>query len=85
MENDSGALILFIVFILLLIFLRLAKFFHEFEKGKRYYQNEMRHAADIYEYRYWHMELRCHYLCLIPFVNERNVMRVYPLFFRSRK
>ena len=45
----------------------------------------MHRAADYNEYRYWRRELRCLYLCLIPFVTERNVMRVYPVFFHRAK
>ena len=45
----------------------------------------MHSAADFNEYRYWRRELRCLYLCLIPFVTERNVMKVYPVFFHRAK
>ena len=45
----------------------------------------MNRAADYNEYRYWRRELRCLYLRLIPFVTERNVMRVYPVFFHRAK
>ncbi|MEI3518488.1 MAG: hypothetical protein V8R14_03350 [Clostridia bacterium] len=45
----------------------------------------MNRAADYNEYRYWRRELRCLYLCLIPFVTERNVMKVYPVFFHRAK
>ena len=45
----------------------------------------MHRAADYNEYRYWRRELRCLYLCLIPFVTERNVMKVYPVFFHRAK
>lgn len=88
MDNDSGALILLIVLIVsafLLILIRLAKFANDFGREKQYLLNEMHRAADYNEYRYWRRELRCHYLCLIPFVTERNVMRVYPVFFHRAK
>lgn len=42
-------------------------------------------AADYNEYRYWRRELRCLYLCLIPFVTERNVMKIYRIFFHKPK
>ena len=45
----------------------------------------MNRAGNDDEYRFWHRELRCHYLYLIPFVTERNVMRVYRLFFHESK
>lgn len=88
MDNDSGALILLIVLIVfafLLILIRFAKFVNDFGRGKQYLLNEMHRAADYNEYCYWRRELRCLYLCLIPFVTERNVMKVYPVFFHRAK
>lgn len=81
MDNNSGTLILWIVLIVsgfLLILIRLAKFVNDFGRKKQYLLNEMHRAADDNEYRYWRRELRCLYLCLIPFVTARNVMKVYP-------
>ena len=88
MDNNDGALILLIVLIVsvfLLILIRLAKFVNDFGREKQYLLTEMHRAADYNEYRYWRRELRCLYLCLIPFVTERNVMRVYPVFFHRVK
>lgn len=88
MENDSGAVILLIVLIVsafLLIVLKLAQFVNHFSREKQYLLTEMHRAADYNEYRYWRRELRCLYLCLIPFVTERNVMKVYPVFFHRAK
>lgn len=88
MDNDSGALILLIVLIVsafLLIVLKLAQFVNHFSREQQYLLTEMHRAADYNEYRYWRRELRCLYLCLIPFVTERNVMKVYPVFFHRAK
>ena len=88
MDNDSGALILLIVLIIsafLLIVLKLAQFVNHFSREKQYLLTEINRAADYNEYRYWRRELRCLYLCLIPFVTERNVMKVYPVFFHRAK
>ena len=88
MDNDSGALILLIVLIVsafLLIVIKLAQFVNRFNREKQYFLTEMSRAADYNEYRYWHRELCCLYLCLIPFVTERNVMKVYPVFFHRAK
>lgn len=88
MDNDSGALILLIVLIVsafLLIVLKLAQFVNHFSREKQYLLTEMHRAADYNEYRYWRRELRYLYLCLIPFVTERNVMKVYPAFFHRAK
>ena len=88
MDNDSGALILLIVLVVsafLLIVIKLAQFVNHFSREKQYLLTEMNRAADYNEYRYWRRELRCLYLCLIPFVTERNVMKVYPVFFHRAK
>ena len=88
MDNDSGALILLIVLIIsafLLIVLKLAQFVNHFSREKQYLLTEINRAADYNEYRYWRRELRCLYLCLIPFVTERNVMKGYPVFFHRAK
>lgn len=88
MDNDSGALILLIVLIVsafLLIVLKLAQFVNHFSREKQYLLTEMNRAANYNEYRYWRRELRCLYLCLIPFVTERNVMKVYLVFFHRAK
>ena len=88
MDNDSGALILLIVLIVsafLLIVLKLAQFVNHFSREKQYLLTKMHRAADYNEYRYWRRELRCLYLCLIPFVTERTVMKVYPVFFHRAK
>lgn len=88
MDNDSGVLILLIVLVVsafLLIVIKLAQFVNHFSREKQYLLTEMHRAADYNEYRYWRRELRCLYLCLIPFVTERNVMKVYPVFFHRAK
>lgn len=88
MDNESGMIIILTVLIasaFLLIIYKLAEFFTEFNRDTRYILLEMNRAADSDEYRYWRRELRCHYLCLIPFVTERNVMRLYHrLYHRSK-
>lgn len=84
MDNNSGALILLIVLIVsafLLIVLKLAQFVNHFSRKKQYLLTEVHRVADYNEYRYWRRELRC----LIPFVTERNVMKVYPVFFHRTK
>ena len=88
MENDSGIIIVFTLLIVsafLLIVFMLAKFFTRFNRDTRYIVAEMNRATEQSEYRYWRRELRCHYLYLIPFVTERNVMWLYHrLYHRSK-
>lgn len=88
MGNDSGALILLIVLVVsafLLIVIKLTQFAIRFGREKRYLLTKMIRAADYNEYRYWRRKLCCLYLRLIPFVNERNAVRVYPVFFHRGK
>lgn len=88
MENDSVGMVLMavvIVSVLLLLVLKLVQFINGFRRRKRYLLIEMNRAGNDDEYRFWHRELRCHYLYLIPFVTERNVMKVYRLFFHESK
>ena len=78
--------IVFGVFIALLVVSAVVVFLSNFSSGTRQITGEMRRAFDDEEYNYWHRELRCHYLCLIPFVNGRNVMHIYNFFFnRSQR
>ncbi len=84
MEYENGVLLLSAVLAVLVITLLIAKiaaFCARFNSKTRYITAEMCHAGDYAEYRHWRRELRCHYLCLIPFVTERNVARVYRFFF----
>lgn len=88
MENNNDTavfLIILAVSAFLLIVFKLMEFFSHFNREKQYILTEMQRAGDYDEYRYWRRELRCRYLCLIPFVNKRNVMRLYPVIFHRRK
>lgn len=88
MDNNSGTLILLIVLIVsasLLIALKLTRFVNDFGRRKRYFLIKMCRADDYKEYCNWRRELRCLYLCLIPFITERNARKVYPIFFRKAK
>ncbi len=89
MEQDSTAIVigvaLLIFCLIALIAVKIARFFSKFSREARYLICEMDRAGDYDEYRYWRRELRCHYLCLIPFVTERNVMRIYRIFFHRAK
>ena len=69
--------------VLVLLIVKLASFLRIFMEDARYICHEMDCAHSYGEYRRWRGELRCHYLCLIPFVNEKNVMRMYRLFFHK--
>lgn len=88
MGNKSGALILLIMLIVsafVILMVKLAAYIRHFNRETRRIIMKMQRAADEKEYCYWHKMLRCHYLCLIPFVNERNVSGAYSFFFHQPK
>lgn len=88
MGNKSGALILLIMLIVsafVILMVKLAAYIRHFNGETRRIIMKMQRAADEKEYCYWHKMLRCHYLCLIPFVNERNVSGAYSFFFHQPK
>ena len=88
MGNKSGALILLIMLIVsafVILMVKLAAYIRHFNGETRRIIMKMQRAADEKEYCYWHKMLRCHYLCLIPFVNERNVSGAYSFFFHHPK
>ena len=84
MENENGAvitLIILVVFAFLLLVAKFTEFIVRFNQETKYIVMEINRASDHNEYRYWRRELRCHYLCLIPFVTERNVPKIYHFLF----
>lgn len=86
--TDGYILILLVVVVsvLVLIIAKLASFLTHFAEDTRCICYEMDHADSYEEYRRWRGELRCHYLMLIPFVTEKNVMRLYDrIFHRSNR
>jgi len=88
MENDNAVIVIGIflgICLAALLIVKIVEFLREFNDVVGYLTGEMRRAGDDDEYRYWRRELRCHYLCLIPFVNEKNVMRVYKKVFYKPK
>lgn len=79
------ALAVVLVTLAALIIFKVAEYIKHFNWNTRRIAREMGCAEDDAAYQEWHKQLRCHYLCLIPFVNKRNVSRVYPFFFRREK
>lgn len=87
MENESEILVFLIIaaVIAAVAAAKAAVFLIGFNKETRIIAAELRRAENCREYHYWRYELRCHYLCLIPFVNEKNVMRLYRRLYRQPK
>lgn len=61
------------------------RYFVRFNRNTQRITSKMQWVHDCDEYRYWRRELRCHYLCLIPFVTRRNVMRLYRRIYHKPK
>lgn len=70
-------LLIAIVGALVVAIAKLAAFFARSAEETRHICYEMERADSYEEYCRWRGELRCHYLCLIPFVNKKNVMGLY--------
>ena len=88
MEDENGAIVwgvAFAVTFIILIVAKIVAYFRRSGENARYYKMEMRRASSENEYRFWRRELRCHYLCMLPFVNSRNVMRVYQRVYHRSK
>ena len=79
MEKGKNMLIILIVLILVAAVLafKLSELFSRFKKATRRIKREMHRTNNDKEYNYWLCQLRCQYLCLIPFVTKGNVMRLY--------
>lgn len=73
--------LLFAVFIFIKVIIALTGYFRE----KKYILMEINRADNNSEYLYFRRELSYLRLCLIPFVNERNVQKAYLLFHREQK
>lgn len=88
MKNESGtyiAVIALVCFVALLLLIKVIQFFVRFFADVRYTRIELKRACDDEEYRYWRRKLRCRILCLIPFVNEKNVKGLYSIIFHRPK
>ena len=60
-----------------LLVIKLIAFFNEYNKETQYIRIEMNETQDLSEQRYWQQKQSYHRLCLIPFVTENNVEKVY--------
>lgn len=86
MKSSELIIAIFLFFAAVIaVTVKLTVFFLRFNSETGYITREMRRAYSDDEYRFWHRELRCHYLCLIPFVNDRNVLRLYKYLFHKPK
>lgn len=86
MKNDRLLFVLSLIMILsILIVILLVSFIMRFNQKKYDLVKKMRVSSDYQEYLSWRYKLRCHYLHLIPFVNEKNEMKVYNFIYNSKK
>ncbi len=88
MKSENALFILvsviFVAVLTLLVVLTVG-FFINFNKKTRFIIGKMNSADNRDKYIQLRKELRCHYLCLIPFVNKRNVLNLYNLLFYKPK
>lgn len=61
----------------------LGKFFARFNEETRRIVRKMDHVRNYDEYCMWRKELRCHYLSLIPLVNQKNVGWIYNQIYKT--
>lgn len=86
MNDDFFSLIAFIAAMAVAVGI-IAWFFYYiiyFRKETEFIYNRLYEADNDDEYDYWQKELRQHYLCLIPFVTEKNVAKVYGAFYKKK-
>lgn len=79
MDSRTAVFVLIAMLILALFpaVVKAVEFFTLFIYDARFIKSEIKRAYDDEEREYWKRELKCHYLCLIPFVNDNNVQKVY--------
>lgn len=86
-SENTVFIILTVLFVLVLISLvvLIGVFIVNFNKKTRFIIGKMNSADNRDKYAQLRKEFRCHYLCLIPFVNKRNVLNLYNLLFYKPK
>lgn len=88
MEKESIIVIGVITVTTVLIYLlciKLNKFLDRFNRKTKSIVFGLEHAKNTEEYNLWHKKLRCHYLTLIPFVNENSAKKMYLKMFKREK
>ncbi len=88
MEKESiiviGVIAVTTVLICLLC-IKLNEFLDRFNRKTKSIVFGLEHAKNTEEYNLWHKKLRCHYLTLIPFVNENSARKICPKMFKKEK
>lgn len=88
MKNENALLIIFIILFILAFIsfvVLIGAFIIKFNKKTRFIIKKMNSADNRDKYIQMRKTLHCHYLCLIPFVNKRNVLKLYNLIFYKPK
>ena len=88
MEKESiiviGVIAVTTVLICLLC-IKLNEFLDRFNRKTKSIVFGLEHAKNTEEYNLWHKKLRCHYLTLIPFVNENSAKKMCTKMFKKEK
>ena len=81
--------LIFITILLLMTVFPLAYkfliFFKDFTSGSKYIREKLKSAEEKEKIRYWKRRQKMHYLRLLPFVNRKNVHKVYRFLKHSPK
>ena len=88
MEKESIIVIGVITVTTVLIYLlciKLNEFLDRFNRKTKSIVFRLEHAKNTEEYNLWHKKLRCHYLTLIPFVNENSAKKICTKMFKKEK
>ena len=88
MGNEKDAFMFFAILLFLIVLAIIVKAVAavmRFNNEVQAIERELRRADNADEYRYWRRELRFAYLRLIPFVSNKNIMRVYAFLYHRRK
>ena len=56
---------------------KIADFSKRFSVETQRIAMNMRRADNYNNYSYWHKEMYCHYICLIPFITEKTANKLY--------
>lgn len=82
--NTAFLTVLLVALLAIPLLIKIIAGFVDYSREKRYIRMEMNRTGNDSEYRYWRRELSYLRLCLIPFVNSRNVRKVYSFYHRGK-
>lgn len=88
MEKESimvVGVIAVITVLICLLCIKLNEYFVSFNRKTKNIVFGLERSKNAAEYNAWLVNLRCHYLTLIPFVNNESAKKLYPKIFKKAK